>query len=249
MFGVGFDDIGPAAIEHGQHVGQDFVHHGIQVVDLEQRKQRLRNAVQPEQQVIDALLFLRIHHFGRRVDHPEIARQQHSPVVGDLFAQQFPVAPYLSLRPLQRIEAFGAAPHPDRGEGVFPVGRSYHLPELFVGHFARANSQQVAEPFRNMEHAAVTVGLPPTYLGIPHNLPQDLVFFHSKIFCLLSGRGVTARCANLITLGRKCKLYGCFHSAERAFLLYTSGRKASEPSARGGLRRFFLPDGIPVRIF
>lgn len=56
MFGVGFDDIGPAAIEHGQHVGQDFVDDGIQVIDFQQRKQRLRNAVQPEQQVIDALL-------------------------------------------------------------------------------------------------------------------------------------------------------------------------------------------------
>ena len=249
MFGVGFDDIGPAAIEHGQHVGQDFVHHGIQVVDLEQRKQRLRKAVQPEQQVIDALLFLRIHHFGRRVDHPEIARQQHSPVVGDLFAQQFPVAPYLSLRPLQRIEAFGAAPHPDRGEGVFPVGRSYHLPELFVGHFARSDPQQVAEPFRNMEHAAVTVGLPPTDFGIPHNLPQDLIFFHSQIFCLPTGRGVTAYRANLSTLGRKCKLYGCFCATQRAFLLYISGREGSKYPFRSSFGGFFRRADIPVRIF
>ena len=171
MFGVGFDDIGPSAIEHGQHVGQDFVDDGIQVIDFQQRKQRLRNAVKTEQQVVDPLFFL-----------PEITRQQHPPVFGNLFAQQFPIAPYLPLGALQRVEAFGAAPHPDRGEGIFSVGRSYHLPELFVSHIARSDPQQVAEPFRNMEHAAVTVGLPPTYFGIPHNLPQDLVFFHSKIF-------------------------------------------------------------------
>ena len=46
----------------------------------------------------------------------------------------------------------------------------------------KRKAQQIAKPFRYVEHTTFAVGLPPTYLGIPHDLLQDFVFFHSINF-------------------------------------------------------------------
>lgn len=119
------------------------------------------------------------------IGHPEISRQQHSAVLGRLLTQQFPVTPDFAFRPPQRIKVFVSEispAHPDRSEGILPVGRVYHIPKLFVTHVARRKPQQIAESFRYVEHTTFAVGLPPTYSGIPHDLLQDFVFFHSIIF-------------------------------------------------------------------
>ena len=181
---VEFDDIGPAAVEHGLHVGEYLVDDDIQIVGFQQRQQRMRNAVEPVQQVVDLLLFGRIG-LLRGIGHPEISRQQHSAVLGRLLTQQFPVTPDFAFRPPQRIKVFVSEispAHPDRSEGILPVGRVYHIPKLFVTHVARRKPQQIAESFRYVEHTTFAVGLPPTYSGIPHDLLQDFVFFHSIIF-------------------------------------------------------------------
>ena len=54
---VELDDIGPAAVEHGLHVGEYLVDDDIQIVGFQQREQRMRNAVEPVQQVVDLLPF------------------------------------------------------------------------------------------------------------------------------------------------------------------------------------------------
>ena len=47
-------------MEHGLHVGEYLVDDDIQIVGFQQRQQRMRNAVEPVQQVVDLLLFGRI---------------------------------------------------------------------------------------------------------------------------------------------------------------------------------------------
>ena len=182
---VEFDDIGPAAVEHGLYVGEYLVDDDIQIVGFQQREQRMRNAVEPVQQVVDLLPFGRVDLFERRIAHAEITRQQHPSVLGGLLAQQFPVAPDLAVPSPKRVKALLieiAPAHPHRSEGVVPVGGAYHIPELLVAHLARGKAQQIAKPFRYVEHTTFAVGLPPTYLGIPHDLLQDFVFFHSINF-------------------------------------------------------------------
>lgn len=129
--------------------------------------------------------FGRVDLFERRIAHAEITRQQHPSVLGGLLAQQFPVAPDLAVPSPKRVKALLveiAPAHPHRSEGVVPVGGAYHIPELLVAHLARGKAQQIAKPFRYVEHTTFAVGLPPTYLGIPHDLLQDFVFFHSINF-------------------------------------------------------------------
>lgn len=55
-----FDDIGPAAVEHGLHVGEYLVDDDIQIVGFRFGEQRMRNAVEPVQQVVDLLPFGRV---------------------------------------------------------------------------------------------------------------------------------------------------------------------------------------------
>lgn len=92
-------------------------------------------------------------------------------------------------------------------------------------------------------------GLPPTYFGIPHNLPQDLVFFHSKIFCLLSGRGVTAYRANLAPSGGNANYTVVFAQPKGLFCYIFPVEKDQNIPSEAVLAVFFAVPTSPYGYF
>lgn len=181
-FPVEFDDVGPSAVEHRQHFIQDLIDRVLGPLGVQQREQRMRNAGETVEQVVDPgavpvgdsrLFEFRLLHItghdipsvGRRlaVDHFPL-KPQPPPVGGD--------------HRNGTLERMGIPQQTIFRAGYFSVSLRDQAFYLVESNLRSGIPKQILQKIGHVKYPPRHIRFPPTGPGIFQYCPQYLFFFH-----------------------------------------------------------------------
>jgi len=169
-------DIGPAATKYLEDIGQNLVDRLVDGTNMKERKQRMRNIVQPIKK--------RIHPLDRaKIDRQSLPfadflgiSRNNQPLVGCRFpAQDLPAEPHLTPGTTQRKNLLGGEQARIRGHQAFersPERLSDRLQKTVVTDLGLLSSYRLTEIIGQQKNPSGHIYFPPPDLRIPQYLLQ-----------------------------------------------------------------------------
>ena len=182
---VELDDIGASAAEHREHLVEYLVHRVSGLPGVQQRQQRVRNAGEAVEQIVDTRLVRPDRPLPlRRSGRPHVT-DQHIAIGCGLAVNQFPHEPLLPpVGQDQRERAFERAITVEQasfGAGIAHVRLRNMAFEFVESDFRSRKPEQVLQKTGHADNPAGHVRFPPAGIHIPHDRLQNLVFFHNFV--------------------------------------------------------------------
>ena len=179
---VELDDVGPVAAEHRKHLVEDFVDRVPGPAAVQQREQRMRNTVEPVEQVVDPDAVAPVLRRRFEFDLLYIAGHNVTAVGSRLPAEHLPLQPQPA--PVGRDQGNGAFGRMrilqqaiPRSEyfGISLRDQTFHFVESYLrGGIPKQPLQKIG----HVKYPPRHIRLPPAGPGIFQYRSQYLVFFH-----------------------------------------------------------------------
>lgn len=179
---VELDDVGPVAAEHRKHLVEDFVDRVPGPAAVQQREQRMRNTVEPVEQVVDPDAVAPVLRRRFEFDLLYIAGHNVTAVGSRLPAEHLPLQPQPA--PVGRDQGNGAFGRMrilqqaiPRSEyfGISLRDQTFHFVESYLrGGIPKQPLQKIG----HVKYPPRHIRLPPAGPGILQYRSQYLVFFH-----------------------------------------------------------------------